>query len=331
MFQVREDMCRNVLVTLLVVATSFFFGNGSCADSLTALVSPYESSPVDLKSKYPDKYRLLYEQVKKRISKEEFDTLMSRKEGIELDERHKSKLILIVSPRSLEIQKQQHIAVIPLKVNAQTLKDGLAFFQEYEAVFKSAYEQTGVLPADIVAILNWESGLGKRRGTYSIFKIFVAQYFYLDEIEKELFDKGAYEQPGAMTRQDAMKRMVKLRKRSLSNLSQLLMQAKNMNFDPLSVKGSWGGAIGIPQFMPSSMKFARDGDNNGIIDLNTIPDAIASVAFFLKSHGYHEKGNLYAFRRYNPEAVYVQGVALYSSEIEKMDVKPRTGWSYSPR
>jgi membrane-bound lytic murein transglycosylase B len=327
----REDMRRNFFVALFMVAALLFFGNGNCTDSPSSQVGSYESSSIDLESRYPDRYQLLYAQVKDIISKQEFDTVMSKKEGIELDERHKNKLIFIVSPRSIEMQKQQHVAVIPLKVNAQTLKDGEAFFHEYETVFKSAYEKTGVSPADIVAILNWESGLGKRKGTYSVFKIFVAQYFYLEEIEKELFDKGAYEETGAMTRQEAMKRMVKLRERSLSNLSQLLIQAKNMNFDPLMVRGSWAGAIGIPQFMPASMRFARDGDNDGIIDLNTIPDAIVSVASFLKSHGYHEKGNTYAFRRYNPEAIYVQGVGFYGSEIENMGVKPKSGWSYFPR
>lgn len=325
--------CTHMISALVcvVLAVTAFITNANCADSFRSQIDSYETSSVDLKSKYPDRYQALYGRVQKAISKEEFDAIMSKKEGVELDEMHKEKLVFILSPRSLEMQKQQHVDVTPIMVNEETLKKGLAFFQEYETIFRSAYETTGVSPADVVAILNWESGLGKQRGKYTVFKIFVAQYFYVEEVEKELFEKGAYQEPGAMSRQEAAKRMAKLRERSLSNLSELIIQAKRMNFDPLKVKGSWAGAIGIPQFMPASMRFARDGDGDGVIDLNIIPDAIQSVAYFLKAHGYHEKGNRYAFKRYNPEAAYVQGVALYSEKVDAMGVKARSNWSYSPQ
>lgn len=325
--------CAHMISTLVcfVLAMTAFMTNADAADSLRSQIDPYETSSTDLKNKYPDRYQALYARVQKAISKEEFDALMSKKEGIELDEVHKEKLVFILSPRSLEMQKQQHIDVTPIMVNEETLKKGLVFFQEYETVFRSAYETTGVSPADVVAILNWESGLGKQRGKYAVFKIFVAQYFYVEEIEKELFEKGAYQEPGAMSRQDATKRMAKLRERSLSNLSELIIQAKRMNFDPFKAKGSWAGAIGIPQFMPASMRFARDGDGDGVIDLNMVPDAIQSVAFFLKAHGYHEKGNRYTFKRYNPEAAYVQGVALYSEKVNAMGVKAGSNWSYLPQ
>jgi hypothetical protein len=81
--------------------------------------------------------------------------------------------------------------------------------------------------------------------------------------------------------------------------------------------------------MPASMRFAQDGDGNGTIDLNTIPDAIMSVAFYLKLNRYHDRGRKYAFMRYNQEEVYVQGVMLYSRKIETMGVKPLTEWIYA--
>ncbi len=119
-----------------------------------------------------------------------------------------------------------------------------------------------------------------------------------------------------MKRAVALKRIKKIKKRALNNLSQLLMQAKTKGFDPKTVKGSWAGAIGIPQFMPASMKFAGDGDRNGNIDLNTIPDAIFSVAKYLKQNKYKERGKEYAFKRYNPSDMYVRGVKLYSESFE---------------
>ena len=62
-------------------------------------------------------------------------------------------------------------------------------------------------PGDIISILNWESKLGEKTGAYRIFNIFVGQYFYIDEIEQELFIAGAYDKKGAMPRHKALKRL----------------------------------------------------------------------------------------------------------------------------
>jgi membrane-bound lytic murein transglycosylase B len=71
-------------------------------------------------------------------------------------------------------------------------------------------------------------------------------------------------------------------------LEQILLYARENNIDPLSVSGSFAGAIGYPQFMPSSIRrFAVDFDGDGRIDLRNSPaDAIGSVASFLSQHGW---------------------------------------------
>jgi membrane-bound lytic murein transglycosylase B len=58
--------------------------------------------------------------------------------------------------------------------------------------------------------------------------------------------------------------------------------------DPLSFYGSFAGAIGLPQFMPGSIRrFAVDFDGDGKIDLRNSPaDAIGSIASFLSQHGW---------------------------------------------
>ncbi|MCP4113452.1 MAG: hypothetical protein GY749_49310 [Desulfobacteraceae bacterium] len=316
--------------SFIIVATAIFvfFSEAFCYDSYMYQINRYESSSINLEKKYPERYRVLYGKVKDYFSKNEFDAVMSKKTGIEIDETHQKKLIFITSPRSRKMQKQQHKDYVPILVNKKTLAKGKVFFKDYERYLKSAYEKTGVVPGDIIAVLNWESRLGKYRGTYTIFKLFVGQYFYIDELEKELYRKGAYKKKGATLRKKAMKRIKKLKKNALSNLSHLLMQSKNKGFDPFKVKGSWAGAIGIPQFMPKSMKFAGDGDGDGVIDLNTMPDAIMSVASYLMLHEYHEKKKKHAFRSYNPEDMYVRGVMMYSEKIERMGVKPLRGWVY---
>ena len=57
--------------------------------------------------------------------------------------------------------------------------------------------------------------------------------------------------------------------------------------DPVEIKGSYAGAMGISQFMPSNIsELAKDGNNDGSIDLFSHADAIASIAFYLKRHGW---------------------------------------------
>ncbi|MBU0464375.1 MAG: lytic murein transglycosylase, partial [Proteobacteria bacterium] len=278
----------------------------------------YKKTSINLEKEYPAKYLNLYNKVKMYYSKEEFDDLLLDTSNILLQGEYLDKLVFLASPVSVKTQNKQHKDAVPLLVNQETLNNGKVFFEKYKAHFLKAQKETGVQANDIIAILNWESRLGMYRGKYDIFKIFSNQYFHIDEVEFELFQKGDYQKQGAMDRATALKRLQKIKKRALDNLSQLLIQAKHTGFDPRIVKGSWAGAIGIPQFMPASMSYAVDGDGDGLIDLNTVPDSIFSVATYLKRHKYKEQGREYAFKRYNHDDMYVRGVKLYSDEFEKL-------------
>ena len=278
----------------------------------------YKKTLIHLEKEYPAKYFNLYNKVKMYYSKEEFDALLLDQSNILLQGEYLDKLIFLASPVSIKTQNRQHKDAVPLLVNQETLNNGKVFFKKYKAYFLKAQKETGVQANDIIAILNWESRLGMYKGKYDIFKIFSNQYFHINEVEFELFQKGHYQKQGAMERSRALKRLQKIKKRAFNNLSQLLIQAKNTGFDPRIVKGSWAGAIGIPQFMPASMSYAVDGDGDGLIDLNTVPDSIFSVATYLKRHKYKERGREYAFKRYNASDTYVRGVKLYSDEFEKL-------------
>lgn len=291
-------------------------------------VGSYGDDKKDLAKLYPQEFNLLYLKVKGHLSREELRTVMSKGAATDLDDFHMERIIFIASPKSVTIQRQQHIDWVPKLVNDETISKGVLFFQEYSESFKFTYEKTGVKPQDIIAILNWESKLGERRGQYDVLKIFVGQAFYIDGIEKKLYQDGAYDQDGVMPRQEALQRIQRLKKRALNNLAALLIQAKQLGFDPYTVKGSWAGAIGIPQFMPASMYYAADGNGDEIIDLNTVEDSIMSVANYLKRNGYHSKGARYAFKRYNPEEMYMRGVALYSQEIQKRGITAAPDWVY---
>jgi membrane-bound lytic murein transglycosylase B len=101
-----------------------------------------------------------------------------------------------------------------------------------------------------------------------------------------------------------------------SELEHYLLLAREARLDATRVKGSYAGAIGIPQFLPSSYRrYAVDFDGDGRRDLLGSPaDAIGSVANYYKSHGWRE-GQIIAV----PAAVDPDGVAA----LLELGIKPR--------
>lgn len=270
--------------------------------------------------KYDEKsFDALFKAVSKHYSKDELRKIVEK--SLESDEITEKNLAFIYSPLSIKKQAEDHTSYFDKLINDETVKNGADFFNKYKELFCKVYAETKVGPGDIIGILNWESRLGTVTGEQKIIKIFAAQYFFGEARNIELIKSGEYETEGAMSIEAGKKRVERLKKNAFSNFKALLIQAKEKNFDPIEVKGSWAGAIGFPQFMPASMKFARDGNGDGKIDLFVMEDAIVSVANYLKLHGYSEKGSVAAFKAYNNDKIYAEGVKKYSNSIKKEGVK----------
>ena len=101
----------------------------------------------------------------------------------------------------------------------------------------------------------------------------------------------------------------------------LILLSKERGLDPLAIKGSWAGAFGLCQFVPSAyLNYAVDGDGDGRVDLFNVVDAMASIANYLKCSGW-EKGSLAkkkkAIYAYNHCDNYVKAVLAYAKAIRK--------------
>lgn len=146
------------------------------------------------------------------------------------------------------------------------IRAGLDFWSRYETELNRAQSEFGVPPEIIVGILGVETIYGRQPGNIRV----------LDALTTLAF---AYpDTPNRQTRMDYFR----------GELRQALLYARESNIDPLSLSGSFAGAIGLPQFMPGSIRrFAVDFDGDGKIDLRNSPaDAIGSVASFLSQHGW---------------------------------------------
>jgi membrane-bound lytic murein transglycosylase B len=101
----------------------------------------------------------------------------------------------------------------------------------------------------------------------------------------------------------------------------LVLLSSERGFDPLAIKGSWAGAFGLCQFVPSAyLQYGVDGNGDGRVDLFNTADALASIASYLKGSGW-EEGNQTQKRKaiyaYNHCDNYVKAVLAYAGALRK--------------
>ena len=164
------------------------------------------------------------------------------------------------------------------------LKAGRAFLEENQA-FLSQVEQNYGVPAEVItAIIGIETIYGRQTGNFRVKDVLSTLAFSYPDTP----NKTAREQ----LFKDQLQELILLcwseagGQLPAKNTSQGINQ--NRFTACLNQNSSYAGAIGLPQFMPSSIRsFAVDGDGDGRIDLKQSPkDAIASVANFMKKHGW---------------------------------------------
>jgi membrane-bound lytic murein transglycosylase B len=149
-------------------------------------------------------------------------------------------------------------------IDATRINAGVQFWQENEAALQRAEETFGVPAQIIVGIIGVETVYGRNMGNFRA----------IDALATLAFDFP----PGRSDRSQYFK----------EQLGFLFTWCAKEGYDPLTIKASYAGAIGIGQFMPESiLKHGVDFDESGHIDLRASPaDAIGSVAKYLADYGW---------------------------------------------
>ncbi|MGK0298407.1 MAG: membrane-bound lytic murein transglycosylase B, partial [Gammaproteobacteria bacterium] len=137
---------------------------------------------------------------------------------------------------------------------------GRKFITENKELLDAAEDKFGVPPEIIAAIIGVETRYGSNKGSYNVVDSLVTLGF-------------RYPKRASFFR---------------SELEHFLLLAREQGIDPNIIKGSYAGAMGIPQFISSSYRtYAIDFDNDGKIDIwENVADAIGSVANYFKMHGW---------------------------------------------
>jgi membrane-bound lytic murein transglycosylase B len=149
----------------------------------------------------------------------------------------------------------------PIFITERRIREGTEFWLAHRRALDQASIRSGVAPEYLAAIVGVETYYGRLTGSYRV----------LDALATLAFDYPARS------------------KFFRDELEQFILLARDMKLDPLAVKGSYAGAMGAPQFMPSNYRrYAVDADADGRIDLWTNwSDVCASVGNYLKEHGWN--------------------------------------------
>ena len=152
-------------------------------------------------------------------------------------------------------------------IEARRIEAGHSFWQAQRETLERAEARYGVPAWLVIGIIGVETYYGRHTGNYRV----------LDALATLSLDFPA-SHPRAAARQAYFR----------SELEALLELSREQGISPDAWRGSYAGAMGLPQFMPGSwLKYAVDFDGDGRIDLRNSPaDAIGSVANYMKQHGW---------------------------------------------
>jgi membrane-bound lytic murein transglycosylase B len=166
-------------------------------------------------------------------------------------------------PAEKELEWYQYRAIF---IKEKRISQGVEFWMEHSELLAEVSEKTGVPAEIIVAIIGVETFYGAYRGKDPVFDSLVTLAFDYPRRAKFF----------------------------TTELEQFLLLAKEQNFEVRALRGSYAGAMGMPQFISSSYRsYAIDFDGDGQINLfDSIPDIAGSVANYFVKHGWQRGGRV---------------------------------------
>ncbi len=181
--------------------------------------------------------------------------------------------------------------------NKQSINRITTFYRSHKTVF----DNKGIDGTVIAAILFVETDFGRQIGGYNVANVYaniIASSNLKDPSQKRRFDW-------------AIKQM-----RALQKIW------KKGKIDVFRLTGSWAGAFGIPQFIPTSyLSYAIDGNGDRKADLYNIEDAAASTSNFLIKEGWSGKNRLKTILHYNGSIPYAKTILKLSDILKRLNQK----------
>lgn len=241
-------------------------------------------------------------------------TLFSRPEVKFEPSAMTSKLESLLKRRTVKPQ-----GVLKGFLRSQVIADARSYMQENQEILENIHRRYCVPQEIVVAILLVETLLGKNVGENCAFNILASMALYTD-----LEAIRPYLPPKLITLKNedlARSRCQQKANWAYEELKALIDYAVKSGIDPVKIPASIYGAIGLCQFMPSNIvSYGVDADHDGRIDLFSTPDALHSIANYLRGHGWKCKMNRGAWPKviftYNHSSIYVNTVLAVAGKLK---------------
>jgi membrane-bound lytic murein transglycosylase B len=197
-----------------------------------------------------------------------------------------------------------------------------AFVASNRELLAAAAARFGVPVEVVAAILMIESDFGAFRKLHPVFNVFVTLLWAAEPANFETVRAIIQKRLPDVSTEKVREKTKSKAAWAYEQLTYLLRIAEREKIDLPALEGSWAGAFGMPQFIPSSFwGYAVDGSGDGRADLYTTADAVFSVGNYLKSFGWKdgltEERQRAVVRRYNNSERYAATVIAAAARIRE--------------
>lgn len=205
-------------------------------------------------------------------------------------------------------------------LNNRSVQHAKQFLDKERPFLSNVEKQFEVEKEIVVSILCIESAFGKRTGENTIFNVFSTLSLATNPDIVEGSYHNLKKNHPHISLDEIRERAGKKATWAYQELKHLLTIAEQENIDVFRIKGSWAGAFGIAQFLPSSyVRYALDGNNDQKVRLFNRYDSMVSVANYLKKNGWKSglshKRKRSIIRRYNNSTPYIDTILELSKKI----------------
>jgi membrane-bound lytic murein transglycosylase B len=198
-------------------------------------------------------------------------------------------------------------------LDEQNLALARQYLAEHQAALDAAQAKFGVDKEVITGIILVETKLGTYTGKKSVINTLATLSAMVDKAPREMIWKNLPDTERRMSRANFEKKADQKASWAYGELKAFLNYTAREHMDPTTIKGSYAGAMGISQFMPSNIApYGQDGNADGQVDLFVHADAIFSVAAYLEHYGWKpglsREGAFKVIYHYNHSKYYVNTI-----------------------
>ena len=169
----------------------------------------------------------------------------------------------------------------------KSIRNALKYMDQHQKTLESTEKTYGVDKEIVTAIILVETRFGMLIGGQSVLNTLSTMAALADPNVRDMF-WAKVSKSTRLTREQFEKWVKRKSSWAYTELKAFLNYTAKENLDPAAVPGSYSGAMGIAQFMPTNvLALAKDGDNDESIDVFNHSDAITSIANFLKHYGWY--------------------------------------------